>query len=70
MSANPIGSYSGPRGETRPGGTFTDGQEAFRPRRRRGGDPGIFAQGVVEVRNPAQEEDLNRARAVCPEVSA
>lgn len=30
--------------------------------------PGIFVQGVVEVPNPAQEEDLNRAKAVYPEV--
>jgi 3-oxoadipate CoA-transferase alpha subunit len=29
--------------------------------------PGIFVQGVVEVPNPAQEEDLNRAGAVYPE---
>ncbi|WP_279482978.1 3-oxoacid CoA-transferase subunit A [Aureimonas sp. SK2] len=28
--------------------------------------PGIFVQGVVEVANPAQEEDLNRADAVYP----
>ena len=32
--------------------------------------PGIFVQGVVEVPNPAQEEDLNRAGAVYPEVAA
>jgi 3-oxoadipate CoA-transferase, alpha subunit len=32
--------------------------------------PGIFVQGVVEVANPAQEEDLNRANAVYPEVAA
>ncbi len=31
--------------------------------------PGIFVQGVVEVPNPAQEEDLNRAKAVYPEVA-
>ncbi len=31
--------------------------------------PGIFVQGVVEVPNPTQEEDLNRAKAVYPEVS-
>jgi 3-oxoadipate CoA-transferase, alpha subunit len=31
--------------------------------------PGIFVQGVVEVANPAQEEDLNRAGAVYPEVA-
>jgi 3-oxoadipate CoA-transferase alpha subunit len=29
--------------------------------------PGIFVQKVVEVREPQQEEDLNRARAVYPE---
>lgn len=29
--------------------------------------PGIFVQKVVEVPNPRQEEDLNRARAVYPE---
>ncbi|MTH60163.1 3-oxoacid CoA-transferase subunit A [Paracoccus litorisediminis] len=29
--------------------------------------PGIFVQGLVEVANPAQEEDLNRANAVYPE---
>ena len=32
--------------------------------------PGIFVQGVVEVPNPAQEEDLNRAGAVYPEARA
>ncbi len=32
--------------------------------------PGIFVQGVVQVDNPAQEEILNRAKAVYPEVSA
>ena len=32
--------------------------------------PGIFVQGVVEVPNPAQEEDLNRAGAVYPEALA
>ncbi len=32
--------------------------------------PGIFVQGVVEVTNPAQEEDLNRAKAVYPEAAA
>lgn len=32
--------------------------------------PGIFVQGVVEVPNPAQEEDLNRAGAVYPEAVA
>jgi len=31
--------------------------------------PGIFVQGIVEVRNPAQEEDLNRADAHYPEVA-
>lgn len=31
--------------------------------------PGIFVQGVVEVRNPAHEEDLNRADAHYPEVA-
>lgn len=31
--------------------------------------PGIFVQGVVEVVNPVQEEDLNRAKAVYPEVA-
>ncbi|GGH45123.1 3-oxoacid CoA-transferase subunit A [Frigidibacter albus] len=32
--------------------------------------PGIFVQGVVEVPNPAQEEDLNLAGAVYPEAAA
>lgn len=32
--------------------------------------PGIFVQGVVQVEDPAQEEVLNRAKAVYPEVSA
>ena len=32
--------------------------------------PGIFVQGVVEVPEPAQEEDLNRAGARYPEVAA
>ena len=32
--------------------------------------PGIFVQGLVEVPDPAQEEDLNRAGAVYPEVAA
>jgi 3-oxoadipate CoA-transferase alpha subunit len=32
--------------------------------------PGIFVQGVVEVANPAQEEELNRANAVYPEQAA
>lgn len=32
--------------------------------------PGIFVQGLVEVANPAQEEDLNRARARYGEVAA
>ena len=32
--------------------------------------PGIFVQGVVQVENPAQEEILNRAKAVYPEVQA
>ncbi len=32
--------------------------------------PGIFVQGLVEVPSPAQEEDLNRAQARYPEVSA
>ncbi|WAJ28900.1 3-oxoacid CoA-transferase subunit A [Antarcticirhabdus aurantiaca] len=32
--------------------------------------PGIFVQGVVEVANPAQEEDLNRAGAAYPEKAA
>lgn len=31
--------------------------------------PGIFVQGVVEVPHPAQEEDLNRAKAIYPEVT-
>ncbi|MFD2236014.1 3-oxoacid CoA-transferase subunit A [Aureimonas populi] len=31
--------------------------------------PGIFVQGVVEVPDPAQEEELNRADAHYPEVS-
>ena len=31
--------------------------------------PGIFVQGVVEVPNPAQEEQLNRAKAIYPEVT-
>ena len=31
--------------------------------------PGIFVQGVVEVANPAQEEDLNRADARYPELA-
>jgi 3-oxoadipate CoA-transferase alpha subunit len=31
--------------------------------------PGIFVQGVVEVPDPAQEEDLNRAGAVYPEAA-
>lgn len=31
--------------------------------------PGIFVQGVVEVPSPAQEEDLNRAKAVYPQVA-
>ncbi|RRH93995.1 3-oxoacid CoA-transferase subunit A [Mesorhizobium tamadayense] len=30
--------------------------------------PGIFVQGLVEVAEPAQEETLNRANAVYPEV--
>jgi 3-oxoadipate CoA-transferase, alpha subunit len=29
--------------------------------------PGIFVQALVEVPNPAQEEDLNRANAHYPE---
>ncbi|BDA83166.1 3-oxoadipate CoA-transferase subunit A [Aureimonas sp. SA4125] len=29
--------------------------------------PGIFVQGIVEVSDPAQEEELNRADAVYPE---
>ncbi|WP_294645205.1 3-oxoacid CoA-transferase subunit A [uncultured Aureimonas sp.] len=32
--------------------------------------PGIFVQGVVEVADPVQEEDLNRANAVYPERTA
>ena len=32
--------------------------------------PGIFVQGLVEVSDPAQEEDLNRAGAKYPQVSA
>ncbi|WP_427023602.1 3-oxoacid CoA-transferase subunit A [Aureimonas ureilytica] len=32
--------------------------------------PGIFVQGLVEVANPAQEEELNRANAVYPERAA
>jgi len=31
--------------------------------------PGIFVQGIVEVPNPAQEEELNRANAYYPEVA-
>lgn len=31
--------------------------------------PGIFVQGVVEVPDPAQEEVLNRAKAVYPEAA-
>jgi len=31
--------------------------------------PGIFVQGVVEVPNPVQEEDLNRADARYPELA-
>lgn len=31
--------------------------------------PGIFVQGLVEVREPAQEEALNRADAVYPEIA-
>ncbi|WP_114964807.1 3-oxoacid CoA-transferase subunit A [Alkalilacustris brevis] len=31
--------------------------------------PGIFVQGVVEVPKPVQEEELNRAKAVYPEVA-
>lgn len=30
--------------------------------------PGIFVQRLVEVPNPAQEEDLNRAKTIYPEV--
>ncbi len=32
--------------------------------------PGIFVQGVVQVEHPAQEEILNRAKAVYPEARA
>ena len=32
--------------------------------------PGIFVQGLVEVPDPAQEEDLNRAGARYPQVAA
>ncbi|MGN7868483.1 3-oxoacid CoA-transferase subunit A [Paracoccus sp. 22332] len=32
--------------------------------------PGIFVDAIVEVPNPAQEEDLNRANAHHPEVAA
>ena len=32
--------------------------------------PGIFVQGLVEVANPAQEEELNRDNAVYPEKAA
>jgi 3-oxoadipate CoA-transferase alpha subunit len=32
--------------------------------------PGIFVHGIVLVKNPAQEEDLNRDKAVYPEVTA
>lgn len=32
--------------------------------------PGIFVQGVVEVSQPQQEEDLNRAKAAYPESAA
>ncbi|WP_182086307.1 3-oxoacid CoA-transferase subunit A [Aureimonas sp. ME7] len=32
--------------------------------------PGIFVQGLVEVSDPAQEEDLNRAEARYPEIAA
>ncbi|KGJ05435.1 3-oxoadipate CoA-transferase, alpha subunit [Paracoccus halophilus] len=32
--------------------------------------PGIFVDAVVSVPNPAQEEDLNRANAIHPQVSA
>ena len=32
--------------------------------------PGIFVDAVVHVPNPAQEEDLNRANATYPEVTA
>ncbi|MEO8244396.1 MAG: 3-oxoacid CoA-transferase subunit A [bacterium] len=31
--------------------------------------PGIFVQTVVQVPHPAQEEDLNRAKAVYPEIN-
>ena len=31
--------------------------------------PGIFVQGIVQVENPAQEEDLNRANARYPEAA-
>ena len=31
--------------------------------------PGIFVQGLVEVADPVQEEDLNRAEAVYPEAA-
>jgi 3-oxoadipate CoA-transferase alpha subunit len=31
--------------------------------------PGIFVQGIVQVENPAQEEDLNRAQARYPGVA-
>lgn len=32
--------------------------------------PGIFVQALVEIRDPAQEEDLNRAGARHPEIAA
>ncbi len=32
--------------------------------------PDIFVQGLVEVAHPAQEEDLNRENALCPEPAA
>jgi len=32
--------------------------------------PGIFVQGLVAVPHPAQEEDLNRAKAIYPEPAA
>ena len=32
--------------------------------------PGIFVSGIVEVASPAQEEALNRANAIYPEVQA
>jgi len=32
--------------------------------------PGIFVQGLVAVSHPAQEEDLNRAKAIYPEPAA